>query len=308
MASMVNRKTPRSLYDPIRHVLEAGGKRIRPVVTLLACEAVGGRAAEALNAAVAVEMLHTFTLVHDDIMDDADTRRGRATIHSKWNNNVAILAGDELIALAYRALLKTTQRYAVRAAEMFTESFVEVCEGQGFDKEFEEKTDVSINEYLMMIKKKTAAMFSYAAGIGGTIGGGSKVEVRTLRLYGNYLGMAFQLQDDLLDITGNRKSTGKPIGGDLKLGKKTYLVLRAMESTRGPERALIGRVVRRQSIGDADVRRIRAIMGTRGIIDDAQAMVRTNTLRAQRTLDSLPSSFATEMLSRLASQLLERAM
>ena len=177
----IKKNEPRSLYQPVQYVLSGGGKRIRPLLVLLACEAVGGSTRQAQHAAVAIEILHNFTLVHDDIMDNAPSRRGRPTVHTKWDTSIAILVGDELVALAYRELLKTQSPYIARVADIFTEGVVEVCEGQAYDKEFEARKHVSLEEYLLMIGKKTGKMVSVASEIGAVIGGGSAAEIRALK-------------------------------------------------------------------------------------------------------------------------------
>ncbi len=306
MLQLVRLRGPHTVYDPIRYLLRSSGKRVRPVLTVLACEAVGGRAAAALDAAAAIEALHGFTLVHDDIMDNADTRRGLQTIHRKWNDNVAILAGDEMIALAYHSLLKTKTRKLAILLRMFTEAFIEVCEGQGLDNEFERRLGVSLREYLHMIDKKTAKMISTAAALGAMIGGGSKQEVNALGTYGEQLGRAFQIQDDLLDIVADELSFGKSIGGDLKQGKKTYLLLRGIERTRGKERRLLEKVARRSRISIEEVRKIKEIFERHGIIDEAQALVRNHTRRAQQALAGLGPTRAKEMLALFADELVAR--
>lgn len=323
LSQFVDRREPRSLYEPIRYVLRAGGKRVRPVLTLLACGAVGGRAAHALDAAVAIELLHSFTLVHDDIMDNADTRRGFKTVHEKWNHNVAILVGDEMVAMAYRSLTKTNHPRMTEIVETFTKAFNEVCEGQGLDEEFEQRRRVGIQEYMRMIKKKTAAMISAATTIGGIIGGGTSREIKALRAYGEHLGRAFQIQDDILDIIADTKSFGKTIGSDLKQGKKTYLLLRGIECTGGKEKALLQRVMQRdaamltlrEKISRREVQMVREIFVRCGVIGDARSVVRRSTRRAQQALSSLPSrpktigaNRAKDMLVWLADELLERTI
>jgi geranylgeranyl diphosphate synthase type II len=308
LAQRARGKGPRSVYDPIEYVLTAGGKRIRPVLTLLACESVGGTSHRALNAAVAVEMLHNFTLVHDDIMDSATTRRGRETVHRKWDNNVAILAGDQLVALAYQTLLQSEGNRTTEMVETFTAAFREVCEGQGLDEELESRNDVTIRDYLQMIDKKTAAMIAGATRIGGIVGGGSSKEIKALYTYGRYLGRAFQIQDDLLDVTADYRSFGKTIGGDLQEGKKTYLLLRARERSTGNDRKLLLKVVGKQNLRWRDIVAIRTIFERYDVIKDARILVRKTTLSAQRALGVLRPGRAKAMLAWLADRLLERVI
>jgi geranylgeranyl diphosphate synthase type II len=177
LREFLTERKPHTLYHPAKYVLGAGGKRIRPVLVLLACEAVGGEAADALPAGVGVEVLHNFTLVHDDIMDHAASRRGRPTIHKKWDENVAILVGDALLALAYRALLRTKSARIQEISRVFTEAVVTVCEGQAYDKEFETRHRVHVNEYLLMIEKKTGKLVSVAMHLGALIGNANQTEI-----------------------------------------------------------------------------------------------------------------------------------
>ena len=228
LRSCVRKNEPLSLYQPVRYVLSGGGKRIRPLLVLLSCEAVGGSTQQAQHAAVAVEILHNFTLVHDDIMDNAPSRRGRATVHTKWDTNIAILVGDELVALVYRELLKTRSPYIARVADIFTERVVEVCEGQAYDKEFETRKHVSLDEYLLMIGKKTGKMVSVASEMGAVIGGGSPSEIRALKLYGTFIGRAFQIQDDLRMSSQMKKNSAKRLGAISWKGKKRSFLLKRM--------------------------------------------------------------------------------
>jgi geranylgeranyl diphosphate synthase type II len=296
---------PAVVYDPIRHILSAGGKRVRPVLTMLACEAVGGRAAEALDAAAAIEMLHTFTLVHDDVMDHAAVRRGKPTIHTKWDENAAILAGDALAALAYRAILRTENRLT-EVLGAFNDAFITVCDGQGFDKEFELRTDITVDRYLLMIRKKTARMISASAEIGALIGGGTPHEVRALRSFGEHLGTAFQIQDDLLDIEGTPEEFGKAIGGDVKEGKRTYLLVRALELTGGADRRFLSSLAPGANVTQADIRRVRAIYHRAGVLDDARNAMERITIRAQRSLLGLKATPARSTLMWISAQLLKR--
>jgi geranylgeranyl diphosphate synthase type II len=307
LAQVVAERKPHTVYDPIRYILKSGGKRVRPVLLLLSCEVVGANIREALDAAAAIEVLHTFTLVHDDIMDEAETRRGRPTIHTTWDSNVAILSGDQMVALAFRSLLRTKSVPVKHIAQELTRAFIEVCEGQGYDKEFEERTDVSVEEYLRMVEKKTAVMISTATAIGAMVGRGARREVIALRRFGRFLGIAFQIQDDMLDIVGDESEFGKKIGGDLKQGKKTYPILRALESVRGRDRELIRRVMQRKVRTKRQIRDVRRMMESHGAIDDTRELVRLNTRRAQAALGPLRACRAKEMLHWLADELLVRS-
>ncbi|MBA4312849.1 MAG: polyprenyl synthetase family protein [Chlorobiaceae bacterium] len=300
------KKFPVSVYDPINYVLSIGGKRIRAILTLLACEAVGGRASIAMDAAVAIEILHNFTLVHDDIMDHAELRRGKPTVHKKWDENVAILAGDEMIAQAYHILLNTNSTRIKSILDVYTDALVQVCEGQGFDKEFETKQSVSIEDYFMMISKKTGRVIAASAEMGALVGGGSDAQVVALRKYGESLGKAFQVMDDLLDINGSTEEFGKKIGGDIQEGKKTFLLLKAIEKSKGRERKILKSIVPGSVKSENEIRQIKYIYINSGAIEAAQSEVKQSTLRANRMLGRLPESQAKSMLLWLSSQLLDR--
>jgi geranylgeranyl diphosphate synthase, type II len=306
LRSCIRKTEPRSLYEPVQYVLSGGGKRIRPLLVILSCEAVGGDVTEAMHAAVAIEILHNFTLVHDDIMDNASSRRGRATVHKKWDNNIAILVGDELVALAYRELLKTQSPFIPRVADIFTEGVVEVCEGQTFDKEFESRKDVSLDEYLLMIGKKTGKMVSVASEIGAVIGGGSEKEIRALTSYGTNIGKAFQIQDDLLDIIADEKEFGKTIGGDIVEGKKTYLLIQAYARARGADKKMLRSIITHGGTSRRNIPAVRDIYERWGVIDMAKKAVAQNIQRASLQLTHLKRSGAREMLAWFSEMLLNR--
>ena len=306
LRSCIRKSEPRSLYQPVRYVLSGGGKRIRPLLVLLACEAVGGSTRQAQHAAVAIEILHNFTLVHDDIMDNASSRRGRATVHTKWDTNIAILVGDELVALAYRELLKTRSPYIARVADIFTEGVVEVCEGQAYDKEFEARKHVSLDQYLLMIGKKTGKMVSVASEMGAVIGGGSVSEIRALKSYGTSIGRAFQIQDDLLDVVADEKEFGKTIGGDIVEGKKTFLLIEAYARSRGVDRKLLLSVITGGGTSRKNIPLIREIYERCGVIDLAKQTIARNIAGANEQLSRLEKSGARDMLFWFSQMLLNR--
>ena len=306
LVQSIEERKPRSLYLPLKYVLSGGGKRIRPVLVLAACEAVGGRPEQAVHAGAAIEMLHNFTLVHDDIMDNADARRGRKTVHRKWDVNVAILTGDELLARAYRILLQTESPRIREISRVFTDGVVEVCEGQAYDKEFEEQPRVTVEDYLLMINKKTGKLVAVSTEIGGLIGDGTDAELGALRLYGEYVGRAFQIQDDLLDIMGDERTFGKKIGGDLREGKKTFLLLEGWRRTRGADRELLRRVVEKRKISDEHVKRIRRVYQSCGALEAAKDRITGDIRRAKATLDALRPGEGKSMLLWLTDMLLHR--
>jgi geranylgeranyl diphosphate synthase type II len=302
----VRTREPDSVYEPARYILDAGGKRMRPMLVMLSCVAAGGDAGKAVDAAVALEILHTFTLVHDDIMDNAPSRRGRATVHTRWNTNIAILVGDDLLALAYRSLLRAQHKNIKRIVELFTEGVVEVCEGQGFDKEYESRPDVTFDEYRMMITKKTARLLAVSCEIGAILGGANEKCCRAFRKFGEHIGRAFQIQDDLLDIIGNEKTFGKSIGGDLREGKKTFLLLTARECTTGEDQVLIRRVIEEKGVRDTLIPSIKEIFERCGVIEKTRSAIHRECTLGMRYLNTLPATAGREMLRRYALQLAGR--
>ena len=299
-------REPKAVYEPFRYALLSGGKRLRAVIVLLACEAAGGKWKSALDAAAAIEMLHNFTLVHDDIMDDSVLRRGKPTVHAKWDVTTAVLSGDEMIARAYGVLLRTSTSRSNEIARVFTNAFVEVCEGQGFDIEFERRPGVTVDDYLMMIGKKTAFLFSAAAEIGALIGNATARRTSALRSYGAHLGIAFQLQDDLLDVDGTREEFGKTIGGDIEQGKKTFLLLSALERLKGAELKEMKTILHRNGTPKISVERAREIYSRAGIFDSARKEILRNTHHARKALASLPATPARAALGWLADRLADR--
>ncbi len=306
LQSFISESKPHTLYGPSEYVLKGGGKRIRPVLVQLACEAVGGEAREALHAAAGVEILHNFTLVHDDIMDHSPTRRGRPTVHTKWDHNVAILTGDALLALAYRALLKTRSPRIQEISRLFTEGVVIVCEGQAFDKEFEERRRVHVNDYLMMIERKTARMLAVAAEIGGLIGTSDTGRLDALRSFGTSIGRAFQVQDDLLDIVADEEELGKRTGSDLVEGKKTFLLLEALRLAKGKDKAILQKVVNNGGVPRSRIAEYRRIYEATGAIASAERHVAQDLATARADLERLPASNARTTLLWLTDMLARR--
>lgn len=219
-----------SLYDPIVYTLASGGKRLRPILLLMGCEAVGGAVEEAVMPALGIETFHNFTLLHDDIMDSSALRRGRPTVHVKWNDNTAILSGDTMLTLATDWISRVRTEVLSEVIREFNATAIAVYEGQADDMDFESRTDVTIAEYLEMIAAKTSALLAGALKIGAIIGGASSETCNALWDYGMNLGLAFQIQDDYLDVYGNSHTFGKPLGGDILNDKKTFLLLSAMKS------------------------------------------------------------------------------
>ena len=290
------------------YILSSGGKRVRPVLVLLACETVSGEWRPALPAACAVEILHNFTLVHDDVMDNAGLRRGRPTIHTKWDTNVAILTGDQMAACAYTMLMRSITPRIREVVGVFTRAFNEVCEGQGLDQEFESRSRVGLHEYRRMIARKTGRVIASSAEIGAIIGQGTPRQVTALRRFGESLGLAFQIKDDLLDVAGDEREFGKKIGGDIVEGKKTFLLLRAYERARGREKIILRRVMQHRTQDRTSVTTVRRIYENLGILDEAESMIRRCTRRAEHELARLPARQSRDMLAWLSEQLRVRSV
>jgi geranylgeranyl diphosphate synthase type II len=217
------------LYEPANYILSLGGKRIRPLLCLIAAELVGGEATDAFSVAKCVEYFHNFSLVHDDIMDNAALRRGKQTIHERYGLNTAILSGDVMLVCAYELLTENVDKYLPYLLQVFNRTARQVCEGQQYDMLFETATEVSIKEYLRMIELKTAVLLGASLQMGAIVGGANKRNRQMLYEYGRHIGIAFQLQDDILDTFGDEKTFGKKIGGDILQNKKTFLLIKALE-------------------------------------------------------------------------------
>lgn len=228
-ARRIGQTQPVNLYQPIEYTLNMGGKRLRPAMLLMACDLFGGDVDQALNAAVAVEVFHNFTLLHDDIMDLADIRRNQPAVHKKYNENVAILSGDAMSIMAYQYLLKTESPAIQKITQLFSKTAMEVCEGQQYDMDFENQTSVSINDYLEMIRLKTAVLIAGSFKMGAQLAMAPDADADRIYGFGISLGLAFQLQDDLLDVFAEQVKFGKKTGGDILANKKTFLLLKALE-------------------------------------------------------------------------------
>lgn len=220
---------PAELYEPINYILSMGGKRMRPALLLMACDLFGGDVEKALPPALAIEVFHNFTLMHDDIMDNAPLRRGRVTVHERWNQNAAILSGDVMLIEGYKLMMQVEDRLLRVILDIFNKTAVGVCEGQQLDMDFEVRNDVKIDEYIYMIRLKTAVVLGGALKIGSILGGADLKDAELISEFGENLGLAFQLQDDILDIYGSPEKFGKQVGGDIISNKKTYLLIKALE-------------------------------------------------------------------------------
>ncbi|MDD3686898.1 MAG: polyprenyl synthetase family protein [Bacteroidales bacterium] len=234
IASLSFGKVPQNLYDPVYYSLSAGGKRIRPVLCLMAAELFGGNIEKILDVACGIEIFHNFTLLHDDMMDNASVRRGNPTVHIKWTDNIALLSGDAMSVIAYKYISKAQN--LKETLDVFSDTALKICEGQQFDMDFESRNDVSVDEYLNMINLKTAVLLAASLKIGAIEANAAESDKQNIYEFGRNLGMAFQLQDDYLDTYGNVEKFGKNIGGDIVSNKKTYLLIKALELASGKEK------------------------------------------------------------------------
>lgn len=282
-----------SLYAPISYAMSAGGKRLRPALTLMAAEAFGGRQGleMAVNPAMGLEMFHNFTLLHDDVMDKSDTRRGRPAVHAKWDVNTAILSGDTMLTLATRYISQVSPEILVPVLDIFNESALRVYEGQRLDMDFELRDEVSADEYIRMISFKTGALIAACTSIGAVAGGASRKDSSLMSEYGMQLGIAFQIQDDWLDVYGDSVSFGKPIGGDINNNKKSFLMLAALGSGRSDAEAL--RSAMSLPAGEGKVKIVRKIYDRIGVSELARKEIASYTSKAIAALKatSMPDDF-----------------
>lgn len=286
--------------------MSGGGKRIRPILVLLSCETFGGDINNAIDAAIAVEILHNFTLVHDDIMDNANTRRGKETIHKKWDVNAAILVGDELIGLSYRSLLRSNSNNINGILKAFTDGVIEVCEGQALDKEFELSEAVSIDDYIIMIKKKTAELLKTSSIIGAIIGNAEQNGIEAISKYSENIGIAFQINDDLLDVIADEGEFGKKIGGDILEKKKTFLYLKALELLKGKEKEDFKLLYNNSHNNKEKIDMIINIYNTICVINSAKDEISKFTSKANESLNCLRNEDSRKHLLSFSDMLLNR--
>lgn len=278
---------PELLYAPIGYSLSGGGKRLRPMLVMLSCGIFSDDALQALPAAAAVEMFHNFTLLHDDIMDNAAVRRGKPSVFARWGQNVAILSGDAMMISSYRLLSGVPPRLLPQILATFNEMALEVCEGQQYDMDFELKSKVSVVDYMHMIELKTSALLSGAVAIGAMLGGASEEDCRKLRRFALELGLAFQLQDDLLDSYGGEE-LGKTIGGDILEGKKSYLMVTAMSRADEEQREVLRHTYKDAALAPAEkIARVRAVFDALDVPRLTEQQISLRFDRALATLDGL---------------------
>ncbi len=293
---------PRGLYEASRHLVDSGGKRLRPSMLLLAAEAAGGEALALAPAAVSIELVHNFTLIHDDIMDNADVRRGRPAVHKIWGQSGAILAGDTLYSKAFQVLGMTaaSPERILGAMNMLSRTCTAICEGQWLDMEFESKDRVTENEYMEMIEKKTGVLYGASAGMGGLLAGAPLEVVRALDEFGRLTGMGFQLQDDVIDLLTPEEVSGKKQGGDLIEGKKTLIMIHAFAND------IVVPVFSKKDASAEEIFRSISILEGSGSIEYARSRAEEMVAQGKRALDVLPPSSAKETLLELADYMIRR--
>ena len=300
-------REPADLYNPITYTLGLGGKRLRPLLVLASCQMFGGEITEAINPAIGIELFHNFTLLHDDIMDQAPLRRGKETVYKKWNSNVAILAGDTMFAVANKYMLRTRLQAISQVVELFNQTAIEVCEGQQYDMDYEKRKNITIADYLEMIRLKTAVLLAASLKTGAIIAGADSVDCNFIYQFGINIGLAFQLKDDLLDVYGIQEKFGKVSGGDIIAGKKTYLYLKALESA-GPQTDYFRRLYASREIDSTEkVIQVKEIFNQLNIELHTRELIDDYYQKALHDLSSisLPEE-AMEALSEYTAGLMER--
>jgi geranylgeranyl diphosphate synthase type II len=300
--------SPTRLYDPIRYTLASGGKRLRPVLVLAACNVYSNSIDKAMYPALAIELFHNFTLIHDDIMDHAPLRRNQPTVYAKWGQDVAILSGDALNILAYQLLSKTEKESLAQVLSVFNSIALGVCDGQQMDMDYETTQYVTQEEYLTMIELKTSILLKGALQIGGIIGGASQSDINSLGEFGRNLGLAFQLQDDLLDVYGDANSFGKKIGGDILANKKTFLTIKAFSIANGNSLDLLNGYFKAENIdADKKIEGVIKIYDEVGVKDFTQNKINEYYLNALNALEKLSvDSDRKNILKILAEKIMQR--
>jgi len=284
-------KEPKNLYEPINYIMQLGGKRLRPILTLMACDLFEGKSLEALSAAMAIELFHNFSLIHDDIMDDAPLRRGKKSVHEKWDINTGILSGDAMLVYSYKVLDYYSGEIGYKLYTLFTKTALEVCEGQQYDIDFETRNDVAISEYLKMIEYKTAVLVAAALKMGAIIAGATERNQDLIYEFGRNLGLAFQLQDDYLDAFGDPKTFGKQVGGDIIENKKTYLFIKAIKlGNTNDKKTLQNLFVSQTNEPNKKINTVKAIFNQSGAVTETKNAIDTYTKLAFESLDKIEAN------------------
>ena len=301
---------PKNLFEPVQYILGLGGKRLRPILTLMTAEVFGGKAKDAMDAALAVEMFHNFSLVHDDIMDDAPLRRGKTTVHEKWDVNTGILSGDAMLILSYQFFESYPAETYVELTKLFSKTALEVCEGQQYDVDFETRDDVTIPEYLKMIEYKTSVLVAAAMKMGAIVAKASPKDADAIYEFGRNLGIAFQLQDDYLDAFGNPETLGKQVGGDIIENKKTYLYLKSLENaSKDDQDGLLHLYSIKPEDSTAKVEAVKTIFKESGAVEETKKAIKNFT---QKAFDALSETGLPEknkaLLKQFGKSLMERTV
>ncbi|KAA5535470.1 polyprenyl synthetase family protein [Paenimyroides baculatum] len=303
------KKEPKELYEPIGYIANLGGKRLRPLLTLFAAEVFGAQPTDAIHAAVAIELFHNFSLIHDDIMDEAPLRRGNKTVHEKWNLNTGILSGDAMLILAYQYFENYEPAIFKDLAKLFSKTALEVCEGQQLDINFETRNNVSIPEYIKMIEYKTAVLVGAALEMGAIVAKTTENNKIAIYNFGRDLGIAFQLQDDYLDAFGETATFGKQIGGDILENKKTYLYLRSLENASATDKTELLNWFLSKEGGQEKIEAVKSLFEKTNATNDTQLLIEEYTQKALLQLETLeiPYHFKEE-LKEFALSLMSRTV
>lgn len=302
------RREPYGLYEPIEYTLAAGGKRVRPELAMIACRMFHGDEEKTLPAALALEVFHNFTLLHDDVMDKADVRRSRPTVHVKWNENTAILSGDQMLIEAYKLLAQVPADKLPKVLQLFNQMATEICEGQQYDVDFESQNEVAIDQYLYMIRLKTAVLLANALKIGAYMADASDDQQEILYQFGIHIGLAFQIQDDILDVWGNPETFGKAVGGDISCNKKTFVYLEAIRQLGEKQANDAQQQLEKwysQVLADntEKIAAVKELFEQLGVRERCETVVETYTHTALQLLSQLPQNAATDQLRQLANKL-----
>lgn len=310
LSSYLKDREPESLYNPIHYILKLGGKRLRPVLTLMSAEIFDADYKQALNAALSIEVFHNFSLVHDDIMDDAPLRRGKETVHKKWNINTGILSGDAMLIMAYQLFENYNPETFQALAKLFSKTALEVCEGQQYDVDFETRDDVIIFEYLKMIEYKTAVLVGAAMKMGAIVAQASENDQNNIYEFGKNLGIAFQLQDDYLDAFGNPETFGKQVGGDIIENKKTILYLKTLELASAEDKRQLEHLYSLKPTDQTDkIETIKSIFESSGAAQATKKEISLYTNNAFTVLDALNISDSKKaILKEFGTQLMNRTV
>lgn len=310
LTKIVTVKEPVQLYDPIEYIVSLGGKRLRPTLTLLSCDFFGTSYEKAMNAALAIELFHNFSLIHDDIMDNAPLRRGKETVHEKWDVNTGILSGDAMLILAYQLFEGYEPALFRDLAKLFSKTALQVCEGQQYDVDFETRDDVTIPEYIKMIDYKTAVLIGAAMKMGAIVGGASESCKESIYAFGRNLGIAFQLQDDYLDAFGNPENFGKQVGGDIITNKKTFLYLKAVQNGAKEEAEELQHLFSITPKDPSDkIERVKNIFDTTGASEATKKEILKYTQKANEDLESIKiTSENKEILRKFGLNLMARSV